>query len=198
MKRFALALWLFGGCASSVEDDFSTIRAERIELEERLSLAENAPLWVTEGEYAFDRFIQDDDSAIPSFMYDHLVRKLADRSAIEIRAATEEGFDWDRCLDSPASFRGRFWRVTGTIARIWVERIASADLPVRHVYAGVFYPRGGAPVFFHVLEKPDVLELHSDTVEIDGLFLKVIRTPTTNGRDVVAPFFLAKTMRRLM
>ncbi|GEM_PF-5650442 len=196
MKRL-LSLLLLSACRT-VDDDLADLRAERIRLEERLHTLESAPIWVSEGEQAFDRHIRDDDSNIPSFIYDHLFRKLRDRSADSIRAETCEGFDLRRSVASPGEFRGRFWRVTGTITKIWPETIDDPAAPVRRVFAGVIHPGGGSPVYFHLLEKPDILELRSDTVEMDGLFVKVLRFDAPGGRRIEAPFFVAKTLRRML
>lgn len=196
MKRF-LPLLLLAGCANSLEDDLAAIRAERIELERKLHVADNAPLWVTEGDEAFDRHLKDDDAQIPAFVYDHLLRKLHKMSADEIRSSTTEGYNYDQCLAAPAAMRGKFWRTTGRISRIWVEKTPGPGLPVDQVYAGVFYSDDG-PIFFHVLEKPDMLELRQDTVELDGLFLKVCRYPLTEGRTIAAPFFMGKSLRKLL
>jgi hypothetical protein len=183
------------GCARSFEDDLAEIRAERIRIEGQLQVADTAPIWVTEGEHAFPKFVKDDDSHLPSFVYDHIAKKLRAFSADEIRGQTQEGFGHARCLEMPAAFRGRFWRVTGTVARIWVEPVPGG--PVPELYGCVFYPERGAPVLVHLLEKPDILELYRDTVEIDGIFVKLL-TYASEGREVAVPFFMAKTMRKLM
>ena len=197
MRRIVYLL-LLPGCARTVRDDLADLRAERSRLEERLRVSEHSPIWVSEGDHAFERFLRDDDSEIPSFIYDHVLRKLAAQGDSAIRAATREGFDPAACLASPASFRGAFWRVSGMISRFWIQKIADPDCPASQVYAGVFYPDYGDPVFFHLLEKPDILELGADTVEIDGLFLKVVTFRSPGGRVLTAPFFMAKTLRRLM
>lgn len=166
-------------------------------IERRLQVAADAPVWVSEGENAFDQFVRDDDAQVPDFIYDHVARRLGERKDESIRAETREGFDPAKCLADPAAFRGRFWRVAGRIVRVWPEPL-DAGAPVSRVFAGVFYPEKGFPVFFHVIEKPDALELLKDTVEIDGLFVKVIRYTTPSGRTVTAPFFMARSVRRLM
>ena len=138
------------------------------------------------------------DAEVPAFVYDHILAKLRDRTAESIRAETGEGFDPEKCVASPSAFRGKFWRVTGRIMRIWPEEVTGSAPPVPRIFAGIFFPDGGWPVYFHVIEKPDILELRSDTVEIDGLFVKVIVHQASSGRTVTTPFLIAKSMRRLL
>lgn len=192
MKRLP-ALLLLAACRT-MDDDLARIRAERQRLEREIRIAEDVPLWTA----GFDPQIRDDDSNIPEHIYDHLIRKLHARGEASIRMETKEGFRFDRSLAAPGGFRGKFWRVTGTITRIWPEALEDPKAPVPRIFAGLFYVDEDQPVYFHLIEKPDALELGRDVVEIDGLFVKVLRFPLSGGRRIEAPFFIAKTMRRMM
>ena len=188
-KPLALLLVL-AGCAPSLRSDLGEIRAQRIEMEETVTLAEDAPLWSP----SFEKYITDEDAFVPGFLYDHLLGKLCRLKKSEIRSRTEEGFD----PDEPEKNRGRFFRISGGIARIWPEAIPGSRSPLTRVFAGILYTEAGFPVLFHLAEKPEVLELGEDFVELDGLFLKTMIFRGAGGKTLVAPFFLAKTLRKLM
>ena len=65
----------------------------------------------------------------------------------------------------------------------------------REIHAATLWI-GETPVLVHVLQKPDVMVLGTDSVECSGLFLKILTQHGKDGSVVNAPFFLAKSLRK--
>jgi hypothetical protein len=116
----------------------------------------------------------------------------------EAEALSEGDFDRASCLKDPAPFRGKFWRVRGVIGELHLETVENKDFPLRSIHAGVFFDDAVLPVLFHVVQKPEVLTLRQDQVELTGLFVKLIEYTTRSGRTVVAPLFIGKALRRFV
>ncbi len=190
IARFLLLLPLLSGCRPSLRDELGALHAERVEMEADLEIREGTPMWIPD----FAKHLIDGDTYIPSFIYDHILAKLYQMAEPDIRVQTEEGFD----PENPGESRGRFWRISGGIARIWPEKIPGSRAPLKRVYAGIIYTEEGFPILFHVIKKPEVLELGEDFVELDGLFLKTMLFQGAKGKTITAPFFLARSLRKLM
>jgi hypothetical protein len=182
-----LSLLILINCSPSFDEE---LRVERVQNEKITPIKTETPLWTAE----FGKEIFDGDTYLPSHIYDHILGKLHKLSHKAIRKRTLEGFH----PDNPPHSRGKFWRISGVIARIWPEEIPDSHSPLSRVFAGILYTEEGLPVLFHLSEKPRVLELGEDVVELDGLFLKQMRFRGANGETIIAPFFLAKSLRKLL
>ena len=188
MKHVTLLPLLLLSCGA--ETFQNELRTERIEIREASSIKQNSPLWSE----TFEKEIFDGDTYLPRHIHDHILTKLHAMDSKVIRKKTREGFHPDR----PDESRGKFWRISGVIARIWPEEIPDSRSPLPRIFAGILYTDQGEPVLFHLTEKPHVLELGEDTVEIDGLFLKEMKFQRASGKTITAPFFLAKSLRKLL
>lgn len=197
MRALLLApLWMLGACAYSLQSDIDDARAQIVEIERRIP--PESPLWIFEGPDRFDSFLVDYDPGVPEFLYHHLLRRLNAMTDAEIDAQSKGDFDREECSRDPALFRGKIWRVHGVIGELHAEPIADLKHPVRQAHAGVFFDASTQPSLFHVTQKPEVLTLRQDVVEIRGVFVKWIEYTSRSGRQVTAPFFVAKTLRRYL
>ncbi|MBI2930109.1 MAG: hypothetical protein HYY16_00535 [Planctomycetes bacterium] len=191
MGRALVGMLLLAGCRSGFESDLAELRAE-IERLER-DVPPDAPLWIDEGPMAFEPHVQDYTARVPDFVYNHVVRKLAQMSSGEILPQVKGALDVAAAMEDPAACRGRFWRVYGTINHLEPLRVTDRDLGVHTVYSGVLF-MDGRPILFHVVDKPEVMVIGQDVVEVNGLFIKVLRYEARNGRVVDAPFVVGRRM----
>ncbi len=197
MRAWALLLCLLtGACSYSLEGEIADVRTEIHHLERRIP--PEAPLWISEGPDRFDPFIEDYSDRIPDFIYHHILRKLHAMTSDEVDAQSQGDFDLEACAKEPGAYRGRFWRVNGRVGDLHPERVDDPKLPIRAVHAGIFFDDRMRPVYFHVVQKPDVLKLREDNVETKALFVKMVEYTTKSGRRVTAPFFIGKVLRRYL
>jgi len=194
------------GCGPSLYADLARIREEIAELE-RLDrrVPPESPLWITEEEAAgnpalspddaFNRHIQDHTASIPDFVYFHVMRKLAAMTPEEIEGSCAGEFPYDTAEENPASLRGRVWHVTGTILTLRFQTFSGPDDTKSQAYSGAAYTGPGEAFFFHVVEKPPVLYLDEDMVELYGVFVKMVMMGPPERRTSV-PFFLGRRLKR--
>lgn len=191
-----LALAGMTSCGYSLQGEVLNIRAEIATLER--TVPEGSPLWIFEGPDRFDQFVEDFSARIPDYIQLHLLRKLNAMSVGEAEALSQGDFDRAECVRDPARFRGRVWRATGVVVELHGELTRVKGFPVRQYHSGIFFDTYMLPVLFHVVQKPEVLMLREDQVEVRGVFVKMIEYTTKSGRQVVAPFFVAKVLRRFV
>jgi len=191
-----LAAAALGGCSYSLDRDIVNARAEIVDLQGKIP--PESPLWIFEGPDRFDSLLTDYDLGVPDFLYHHLLRRLNAMSDAEVDALAKGDFDLEECSRDPHLFRGKIWRIHGMIGELHAEPIADAKHPVKLAHAGVFFDSSTRPFLFHVTQKPDVLTLREDLVEIRAIFVKWIEYKTRSGRLVTAPFFIGKTLRRYL
>jgi hypothetical protein len=192
----SLATVLGASCSYGLDGDIAALRAEIVDTERKIPA--EAPLWIFEGPDRFDQFLDDSSARVPEFIYLHIARKLHALPAREPDALAKG--EWDRagCEEDPAKFRGRFWRVRGLIAELHAEPVKDPKSPFELVHAGVFFDPDRRPVLFHVVQKPDVLTLREDTVEMSGVFVKWVHYVSRSGKEVRAPLFVGKALRRYL
>ncbi|MHC4605844.1 MAG: hypothetical protein ACYTAF_02795 [Planctomycetota bacterium] len=193
------------GCGPSLYGDMVRIRAQIDELEHSVTLPENAPLWISEEDAAassdfseedvFDRYIHDGTPHVPDFVYKHVLRKLHGMTDAEVEALSGGDFPYGDGMRNPASYRGRVWRIAGTILTLRMEQITVPQTPIREVFPGVAYLGSDRPFLFHLINKPDPLHPQQDLVEVYGVFVKII-TVGSRGRRISAPLFLARSAKR--
>lgn len=193
---WALSWPLLGACSYSLVGEVEHVRTEIHHLERRIP--PESPLWISEGPDRFDPFIEDYTDRMPDFIYHHLLRKLHAMRPEEVEAQAGRDFDREACEKDPAAFRGKFWRVNGVVGDLHPEPVGDPKLPLRAVHAGIFFDPRMRPVYFHVVQKPDVLRLREDSVELKALFIKMVEYTTKSGRRVTAPFFIGKVLRRYL
>jgi hypothetical protein len=191
-----LAALPLGSCSYSLQSDIVDARADIKELQGRIP--PESPLWIFEGPERFDAFITDYDLGVPDFLYHHLLKRLNAMSDAEIDAQAKGDFDLQECSRDPALFRGRIWRIHGVIGELHAEMIGDPRHPVKLAHAGVFFDSSTRPFLFHVASKPEVLTLRQDVVETRAVFVKWIEYTSKSGRQVTAPFFIGKTLRRYL
>ena len=191
-----LAAAALAGCSYSLDRDIVNARTEIVDLQRKIP--PESPLWIFEGPDRFDSFLTDYDLGVPDFLYHHLLRRLDALSDAEIDGMVKGEFNLEECAQDPHLFRGKMWRIHGMIGELHAEQITDAKHPVKLAHAGVFFDAATRPVLFHVTQKPDVLTLREDLVEIRAIFVKWIEYKTKSGRLVTAPFFIGKTMRRCL
>ncbi len=179
------------GCKSSFESELAGLRAEIVRLQG--TVPPESPLWITDGPNAFDRHIEDFSPGVPDFIYNHVVRKLAQMKYEDIGKALQGSFPPDEAFKDPANLRGRFWKVHGTVANLEPLQVADRSLGVATVYSGVLFMEG-RPILFHVVDKPEVAYIGQDVFEVNGIFVKILSYTARNGRKVDAPFFLGRRM----
>jgi len=184
------------GCSYSLDRDIVNARAEIVDLQKKIP--PEAPLWIFEGPDRFDSFLTDYDLGVPDFLYHHLLRRLDALSDAEIEGMAKGDFNLEACSQDPHLFRGRIWRIHGMIGDLHTELITDAKHPVKMAHAGVFFDSRTRPFLFHVTQKPDVLTLREDLVEIRAIFVKWIEYKTKSGRLVTAPFFIGKSVKRYL
>jgi hypothetical protein len=189
---FAALLAIVSCTSYGLEHEMADLRAEIQALER--DIPPEAPLWVTEGDNAFERHLEDYTARVPDFIYNHIVEKLATGTDREFAGLAKGEFDVEACFGDPAKHRGQFWRARGKIATLKAQT-ADAASGVREMHSGLVW-NGDRPILFHCVEKPEVLMLHEDFVEFVGVFVKIIRYHTKDGTPIDAPFFLAKTLRK--
>ncbi len=114
-----LSLLILINCSPSFEQE---LRIERVRSEKTTPIENETPLWTAE----FEKEIFDGDTYLPSHIYDHILGKLHKLSHKAIRKRTLEGFN----PDNPPDSRGKFWRISGVIARIWPEEIPDSHSPL--------------------------------------------------------------------
>lgn len=190
------AVLLLGGCSYSLDDELLDVRAEIARLEK--TIPPEAPIWISEGPDSFDRVIDDGSGRVPDYIYGHILKKLNAMKPEEVDSLSRGDFDRTRCLTDPDAFRGRFWRVRGTIGDLRAEDSPDPRGAVRRVYSGILFDGRTRPILFHVLQKPEVLTLREDTVETRAIFVKLIEYTTRSGRRVTAPFLIGKNLRRYL
>ena len=196
VRTALLALATLSGCSYSLDRDILGARAEIVDLQRKIP--PESPLWIFEGPDRFDSFLTDYDLGVPDFLYHHVLRRLHAMSDAEIDALVKGDFDRAECTRDPHLFRGKFWRVHGTIGELHAEPISDAKHPVKLAHAGVFFDSSTRPFLFHVVHKPDVLTLREDMIELRAIFVKWIEYKTRSGTLVTAPFFIGKTVRRTL
>ncbi len=189
-------LLLSGACSYSLDREALEIRAEIHRLER--SVPPESPLWIDAGPDRFDLVIEDYSERVPEHVHRHLLKKFQAMSAAEAESLCRGDFDRAACEEDPSRFRGRSWRVCGVVGRLVAENPSDPDFPVRPFFSGVLFEPGGKPVLFHVVQKPEVVTLGDDLVETKALFVKIVEYTTRSGRRVVAPFFIGKTLRRVL
>ena len=189
-------LLLLASCMPTVRGDIANLRAEIRALQQ--SVPPEAPLWIFDGPDRFDRFIEDYSSHLPDFIYLHVVKKLHEMGQSEADSLLEGAFDLEACIRDPDAFRGKTWRIQGLIARFDAEHIDDDRCPVRQIHEGILFNDSGKPILFHVVQKPDVLTLEKDQVEVYGIFVKMISYTAPNGQHIEAPLFIGRRLRRLL
>lgn len=193
MRATVLLALLLASCGRpSLDADLARMRAE-IEALER-ELPADSPLWITEGENAFARHLDDRTARVPDFIYNHVLSKIAKSRAADLEAQVQGDFDAVAALKDPDAARGRFWKLRGVIGSLRSQG-ADADAGVREVQAGLVWINE-VPVLFHLAEKPEIVRLGEDVVELSGVFVKILQQRTRSGGTVEAPFFLAKSLRK--
>ena len=193
--RLLPALFL-SGCSYGLHGDIEALRAEIVDTEKKIP--PEAPLWIFEGPDRFDQFLEDSSARVPEFIYLHLARKLHALPAREPDSLAKGEWDRAACEENPGRFRGRFWRIRGLIAELHAEPIKDPKSPFEQVHAGVFFDPDHRPVLFHVVQKPDVLTLREDTVECSAIFVKWVNYTSRSGREIRAPLFVGKALRRYL
>ena len=191
----ALAAAALASCGPrGMQGQLAEIRAE-IEMLER-SIPSEAPLWPSQGENAFNLFVEDYNARIPDFIYNHVIAKLTAMSDAEVEALAKPSLTLEAVTADPAAHRGQILRVTGHIASLTSQKyeVATGE-PRKEVFQGALYV-GDKPILFHLASKPDVLYLGSDTVDFAGVFVKILTYPSRSGKTVSAPFFLVKSLRK--
>jgi hypothetical protein len=182
-------------CAQSgLRGQIADLRAE-IQALERDSVTPDSPLWPDQGENAFNKYIEDYTPRIPDFIYNHVFGKLSTMKESELAAAAQPKTVIEDLIDNPTPARGKLWRVTGRIGHLAPQRAVETSTKSKEVFVGTLFV-GEQPVHFHVVNKPDVVYLGSDEVEMIGVFVKVLGYPKSGDLNVNAPFFMAKSLRK--
>ncbi len=189
MRAIRFMLLLLASCSTGdLHGDMAELRAD-IERMER-DLPPEAPLWIADGDNAFAKHLDDFTSRVPDFIYNHIISKLSKGTDAEFSALAKSDFDYAACLKEPDLQRGTFVHVRAIIGAIKSQPCDPAS-GVREVHAGLAWDNH-RPVFFHLVDKPEVLTLHQDLIEFSGVFVKILRYNTKDGTVIDAPFFLAK------
>jgi hypothetical protein len=191
--RIALmaALLAMTACGRNLNDDLAELRTEITQLEKELP--PESPLWIADGPYAFDKYLDDFTPGVPDYIYNHLVKKLGAMKNEEIAGQAQGLLSTDAVFKDPAPMRGKFWTIRGTIASLEPQPVADRGVGRRETYSGVLFMEG-RPVLFHVLDKPDVAFIGQDVMEAHAIFLKIVSYQARNGRKVDAPFLLARRL----
>lgn len=190
-RRLALLILALASCREShLQGDLDVLRREMKELESQIP--PEAPIWID----AFDRVIEDDGADVPDPIYKHVAKHLAKMTDEEISKQSQGQFPMREALEHPAKFRGKFWKVRGTITRFWPLDADLADGTIAKVFAGILFHQGTKQVGVHVLYKPELIYSKEDVVEFDGLFLKVMEFETKAGGTLRLPFFMARSLRK--
>ncbi len=191
MRHLVVVGLLLAGCGRNLNDDLADLRAEITQLEKELP--PESPLWIADGPYAFDKYLDDFTPGVPDYIYNHLAKKLGQMKNEEIASQSQGLLSPDALFKDPAPLRGKFWTIRGTIANLEPQPVADRALGRREVYSGVLFMEG-RPVLFHVLDKPDVAFIGQDVMEAHAIFLKIVSYTARNGRKVDAPFLLARRL----
>lgn len=192
--RILAPLLLAAGCSYSLRGDLEATRLDIVRLQR--AIPPEAPLWIADGPDRFDQFIEDYSDDFPEHVYHHMIRKL--HAAAPDGADAAADFDFAACLREPARFRGKPWRVHGVVADLRTEEVDDPRGPLKRIHAGVLFDERMNPVFFRVVQKPDVLTIGEDNVEARAVFVKLLEYETRSGRRVVAPLFIGRALRRYL
>lgn len=166
--------------------------AEKMKVDaDRILIPSDAPIYMDE----FKSLLADYAPIKPSLAYFHILNKLSSMSDKDIASSTANGFSWVRCTTEPAEYRGKFFIVRGTIANIEPFPLAGTASTVQEIHQGVLYMKDYSPVIFHVIDKPDPLYLGEDSVQLEGIFINLMRQKTVSG-EISVPFFMAKRLKR--
>lgn len=191
-SRILLAVTLMvSGCSSSgtMSDELDQLRAQ-IGSE---APATEQPLYRPE----FNRFIDDYTPITQDFIYDYIAGRLRVATEDQITDRVEGAFEYAKGLNAPAAYRGKVWKIHGTIEDIEMAHLEgdprSSGAPL---YMGYLLTRDHQPMAFHLTQKPEPLVVGQDSVEVEGVFVKLVRMETRSGQDIVVPFFMAKQLRK--
>ena len=193
VTRALLLFLLLGGCRPSPRTDLARIHGEMEQLQVSLKEAKATPS-VTD-ENVFGKFLVDGTTAIPDFAYVHVMKKLQGLKAEAIAAQAEGDLPYKDCMEDPTAFRGKYYRVIGTIVSLRYEKVGDPELP--GVFSGACLVAPGRTVLFHLLEKPDVLHLEEDTIVLHGMFVKTV-TRGPPDRSISGPLFFARSAKRIL
>jgi hypothetical protein len=110
---------------------------------------------------------------------------------------------YDEVLKDPARFRGRFMRMRGMVAKNFHAYKLARELAGRgDVFRGLISdpdPDVHDFVFFDVLDPPPRFHtmgtgMGADAVDVDGVFYRLVRYETRDGRWVTVPWLIARTV----
>jgi hypothetical protein len=174
------------GLQGEIEEVRSDIRA----LEKRIH--PETPIYIDEFESALD----DETPSIPGEIYEHVARHLSRMTDEEVRSRVDKNAGYRLLVDEPSAMRGRFVRMEGVIGKIWTEQVRIAGVPNPWIYAGIVFVKNRDPLLFHVIEKPDLMNLKADLVYLDAIFLKVIEYEIKDGGRVRAPLVVGRRLHK--
>lgn len=179
------------GCRPvGLQSDLEEVRSEIRVLEKRIP--PETPIYVQEFESALD----DETPRIPGEIYEHVAKHLSRMTDEDIRAKVDKNADYRLLLEEPSGMRGRFVRMEGLIGKIWTEQVQIAGVPNPWIYAGILFVKNRDPLLFHVIEKPDLLNLKEDLVYLDAIFLKVVEYQIQDGGKVRAPLIVGRRLHK--
>ena len=168
-------------CASSAEAVILRLKNEAELMEKQIRSTSPEPL-----PQEFFPYISDGDNEIEEIIYVHVIEA--------VRKISFEGkspdFDYSKVCSQPALQRGKRFRVIGTVERVEIETVNGAN-----VYVAVILTPDSKPVLVHFPEKPAVLYISSDMVELEGIFVK-LAVMRHGSQKIPVPFFVGKYLKK--
>ena len=207
MRLLFLALLIpLSGCTPSLRSELEQIRAEikRLEAEQR-RIPEGAPMWIDKNvciartdlteEDAFENNMQDHTPTIPDYIYNHVMGRLGETSLEVIEKMSAGDFPIEQALENPGQFRGKVWRISGVAVNLRLEKLK--DAPIKEAFSGAAYTIDNKLFLFHIVEQPDPIDVGRDTIEIFGVFVKLISVGQGDDRRS-APLFFARALKKFL
>lgn len=132
--------------------------------------------------------------------YYDVLEKLASLTPAEVTSAVSPSIKWEHYyLQDATEARGAFVKAYGRLFLFerrggLYENAAGLD----HIWAGCIVDNRSRTHIFHLVGEPDWQpKVRDDVVEIEGVFLKVIKYKNVQGQTAYAPFILARNIRKV-
>lgn len=132
--------------------------------------------------------------------YRRLLEKIQEYSPEEFAAKVTRSLDYASAIQDPDAWRGEFVRVRGVIVNLSAEKLATPMLGHADVFRGIVAQTEGSDgVVFDVLEPPPIQQFDTrrDLVDVEGVFFRTVTYENRAGKQVRAPYLIARTLARL-
>ncbi len=129
--------------------------------------------------------------------YRQLLQLVSAYTPEDIRSRTETELAFGEALSDPDAWRGVFVHFRGIVAGIETIRLREPLLGRTDIYRATLTEADASEgVMVDLLDHPGDLDLQRDVVDVEGVFYRTVRFESKTGRMRVAPYLVARQMRR--